>query len=252
MKTILMTGLTGTLAPKVAKQFEIRGWKILEWNHHDISPDNLELSEHFWQQHCIDAVCHMAMGSDDWAAWLAKQCQSDGIPYLFVSTAMVFDASINGPYGIYSERNTQEAYGQYKVQCEDTIWQVNPDAMIARIGWQIDKEANGNNMLAHLEEQHQQSGRITASTDWYPATSYMDDTAIGFLQLIERNEPGLYHLDSNITDKWNFYQLVCALKAHYNKSWDIIATDDYHHDQRLADERISLPPLSERFSLTSN
>ncbi|KXZ34909.1 sugar nucleotide-binding protein [Vibrio alginolyticus] len=248
MKTVLMTGLTGTLAPKVAHQFHLRGWNILEWNHHQISPDDPEQSEQFWQQHHINAVCHMAMGSEEWAAWLGEQCKRHNIPYLFVSTAMVFDATKNGPYGIFEERNTQDDYGKYKVRCEDAIWQANPDAMVARIGWQLHHQAEGNNMLAHLNRQHEEYGVITASTAWYPATSHMDDTALAFLQLIERNEAGLYHLDSNLKDKWNFYELVCALKQHYNKPWQVLPSNDYHHDQRLTDERIALPPLSERFN----
>ena len=247
MKNIIMTGLTGTLAPKVARQFELRGWNIIEWNHHHTSPDNPQQSEEFWQQHSIDAVCHMAMGSADWAAWLAEHCKWQNIPYLFVSTAMVFDTSVNGPSGIFDERDTQDGYGQYKVECEDAVWRANPDAMIARIGWQIHDQATGNNMLTHLENQHREHGVISASVDWYPATSHMDDTALAFLQLIERNEAGLYHLDSNLKDKWSFYELVCALKKHYNKPWQVLPNNDYQHDQRLQDERIALPPLSHRF-----
>ncbi|NMV12549.1 dTDP-4-dehydrorhamnose reductase, partial [Vibrio parahaemolyticus] len=97
MKTVLMTGLTGTLAPKVAHQFHLRGWNVLEWNHHQIPPADPQQSEQFWQQHHIDAVCHMAMGSEAWAAWLGEHCKQRNIPYLFVSTAMVFDATKNGP-----------------------------------------------------------------------------------------------------------------------------------------------------------
>ncbi len=248
MKTIVMTGLTGTLAPQVAHQFQLRGWEIIEWNHHQVSPDDQQQREQFWQQHKIDAVCHMAMGSEAWAAWLGERCKQQNIPYLFVSTAMVFDASKSGPYGILEHRNTQDDYGKYKVGCEDAIWQVNSDAMIARIGWQFHQQATGNNMLAYLEQQHQEHGVINASVAWYPATSHMDDTALAFLQLIERNEAGLYHLDSNVTDKWSFYELVCALKQHFSKPWQVIPNNDYQHDQRLTDERIALPSLSERLT----
>ncbi|UPQ89546.1 sugar nucleotide-binding protein [Vibrio sinaloensis] len=247
MKKVLMTGLSGSLGPKVAEQFTRRGWTVVEWNHHQISPDNQEQSETFWQEVDVDAVCHMAMGSEQWAQWLAQRSAWKSIPYLFVSTAMVFDAEQNGPYSIFSERNTKEEYGLYKMRSEDAIWAVNPSAMIARIGWQIHDVAVGNNMLAHLDQQQNEKGFITASTAWLPATSHMEDTAIGFLQLIERNEAGLYHLDSNAKQGWSFYQLVCALKQKYAKPWQVIPSNDYQHDQRLHDDRIALPPLSERF-----
>lgn len=243
-----MTGLTGSLAPKVAQQFKHHGWNVIEWNHHHIPPNNSEQSEQFWQQLDIDAVCHMAMGSEEWAAWLAQRCAWKNIPYLFVSTAMVFDSEMDGPYGIFETRNAKDGYGQSKICSEDAIWNANPNAIIARIGWQIHDEVTGNNMLANLEQQHREHGTISASVNWYPATSHMDDTAVGFLQLIERNEAGLYHLDSNINEGWNFYELVCALKQHYNKNWQIIPNNSYQHDQRLKDERIALPPLSVRFN----
>ncbi|KJY81852.1 dTDP-4-dehydrorhamnose reductase [Vibrio galatheae] len=247
MKTVLMTGLSGSLGPKVSKQFQSRGWNVLEWNHHQVSPSQENKCKEFWHSHHFDAVCHMAMGSEDWASWLAQQCLRENLPYLFVSTAMVFDAKVNGPYGIFSQRNAVDDYGQYKIRSEDAIWQVNPNAMIARIGWQMHDDSSGNNMLAHLEAQHREKGVLTASTHWYPATSHMDDTALAFLQLIERNEAGLYHLDSNAQERWSFYELVCALKLHYGKDWQVVPCDDYQHDQRLQDERIGLPPLSSRF-----
>jgi len=249
MKTVLISGLTGTLGPKIATQFNLRGWEIIEWDHHKHNPDDAGQRDAFWQSLRVDAVCHIAMGSEEWSAWLAEQCAQRRIPYLFTSTAMVFDAETDGPYTISEQRNARDTYGQYKVRCEDRIWSVNPDAMIARLGWQLHDEASGNNMLAYLDTQHREQGVIHASTHWYPATSHMDDTAIACLQLIERNEPGLYHLDSNSETRWSFYQLVCALKQHYNRPWSVVPCADYQHDQRLLDERIALPPLSHRFTL---
>ena len=252
MKIVLMTGLTGTLGPKVAAQFRHRGWKVIEWNHHKVPPEDEEQSEQFWQSLRVDAVCHLAMGSEEWAGWLAQRCAWRDIPYLFVSTAMVFDSKENGPYGIFHVRNAEDAYGQYKIRCEDAIWKANPNAMIARIGWQLHDDGTGNNMLAYLDKQNREHGSISASVGWYPATSHMDDTAIAFLQLLERNEAGLYHLDSNAGEGWNFFQLACALKAHYQKDWRVIPSNDYHHDQRLLDERLALPPLSARFSFQAS
>jgi dTDP-4-dehydrorhamnose reductase len=75
----------------------------------------------------------------------------------------------------------------------------------------------------------------------------MVDNAIGFLQLIERSEPGHYHRDSNVNDRLSFYDLVCLLKSHYKTEWKVGVNGDYRHDQRLQDERIALPPLSARF-----
>lgn len=102
MKRLLITGLTGTLAPVVADYFESHGWKVIGWDHHSISPDDESASRTFISEANPAAVCHLAMGSEEWAAWLASWAKENQIPYLFTSTAMVFDAEHNGPYQIES------------------------------------------------------------------------------------------------------------------------------------------------------
>ena len=73
--------------------------------------------------------------------------------------------------------------------------------MRPRIGWQIDAGVNGqalgNNMLAHLDDWQRREGRIAASTLWRPACSFMADTAEVLLGFVERQVPGVVHVDSN-------------------------------------------------------
>lgn len=249
MKKLLITGMSGTLAPVVAEHFKQQGWQIASWDHHQINPEDPEACENFTQQVKPDAICHLAMGSEAWAGWLAALAHRKQIPFVFTSTAMVFDAEHNGPYHIHSERNGKDAYGQYKCRCEDAIWQANPDAMIARLGWQIGSERGGNNMLEFLHAQAEQHGRIEASSAWIPATSHMQDTAAGLKALIERNQPGLYHFDSNQECGWNFVQIVQALAHKHNQNWPVEINQTYVHDQRLLDERIHLRPLSDWLTL---
>ncbi|USD65347.1 sugar nucleotide-binding protein [Vibrio sp. SCSIO 43136] len=244
MKQLLLTGLSGTLGPKVAEQFKSRGWEVIAWDHHQHNPDDEQAREAFWQQHQIDAVCHLAMGSEAWAGWLAKKAKQQQIPYLYSSTAMVFSHKNDGPYDITHPRDGEDEYALYKIGCEDTIWRNNPNAMIARIGWQFHPNAKGNNMIDQLDAQHRENGVIEASTLWYPATSHMSDTSIAFLQLIERNEPGLYHLDSNLNSKLSFFELVTLINKRYDKEWQIKVCTKHQHDQRLSDQRIALPSLT--------
>ncbi len=240
MNTLLITGISGTLGPVVAQTFARFGWRVVPWDHHRIPPDDLPAAEHFWQDSQADAVCHVALGPEHWAAWLAAESARADIPFVFTSSAMVFSVPSQGPYGIDAERNARDDYGQYKMRCEDAIWQANPQAMIARLGWQIGEGRGGNQMLEHLWQQHEQQGVIRASERWLPATSRMADTALGLMRLIERKEPGLYHFDSNAEDALNFFQLVERLQHYFDCPWQVTATEDYVHDQRLVDERFKL------------
>ena len=218
MKRLLITGLSGTLAPVVAEYFKTQSWQVVVWDHHSISPEDENASTKFIEEVKPDAICHLAMGSEEWAAWLANWAKVNNRPYLFTSTAMVFDAAHDGPYQIESVREGRDPYGQYKIRCEDAIWNANPDAMIARLGWQISSERGGNNMLEFLHTMMEEKGKIEASSAWIPATSHMQHTAEVLFQLIEGKEPGLYHVDSNADTGWNFVQLVRALAKHHQQA----------------------------------
>lgn len=245
MKKLLITGTNGTLAPVVAHLLTQQGWDCIAWDRQRVNPDDADACHAFWQATKPDAVCHLALGSETWATWLAERSARAAIPYLFTSSAMVFDNAINGPYDIASPRNSGDDYGRYKIRCEDQILAHNPAAMLVRIGWQIGVERGGNHMLEYLYKQMETQGRIVASTDWIPACSLMTDTAQGILALLHHPQPGVVHLDSNSQDRLSFFQIVRALKRlHRADGWLIEPSRDYVHDQRLLDERIHLRHLS--------
>ncbi|MBM7037335.1 sugar nucleotide-binding protein [Vibrio ulleungensis] len=249
MKKLLMTGMSGTLAPIVVKYFAEQQWQVVEWDHHTIDPQDAQKSQAFVDTLNIDAICHLAMGSPNWAGFLAQTAKSRDIPFVFTSTVMVFNSNRNGPYSIFDERSSRDDYGQYKMSCEDEIWAANPEAMIARIGWQIGSPTQGgNNMLEILNKQADETGKVQASTLWYPATSLMTDTAKALFQLIETPQQGLHHFDSNFDNKWSFFDLVNALNEHYQLGWTIEATQDYSHDQRLAPLHFNVPSLDTHFT----
>ncbi len=245
MKTLLITGTNGTLAPVVARLFNEYDWHTVAWDRTRVDPEDTAACQIFWREVKPDAVCHLALGSEAWATWLAEQSAREAIPYLFTSSAMVFDNAVNGPYDIASPRNARDDYGRYKIRCEDQILARNPAAMLVRIGWQIGVERGGNHMLEYLCNQMETQGRIRASTDWIPACSLMTDTAQGILALLRHPQPGVVHLDSNAQDRLSFFQIVRALKRlHRADDWLIEPSQDYVHDQRLLDERLRLRDLS--------
>ena len=110
--------------------------------------------------------------------------------------------------------------------------------MRPRIGWQIDAGVNGqalgNNMLAHLDDWQRREGRIAASTLWRPACSFMADTAEVLLGFVERQVPGVMHVDSNAHEAHTFDRIVAALKQEFDReAWVIEPHEKYRHDQRL-------------------
>jgi dTDP-4-dehydrorhamnose reductase len=246
---MLITGLSGTLAPRLAQRAEAAGWQVVGWDRRAVPADDGPAARAWLAQARADAIAHLAIGGAPWAGLLAGHAHAHAIPLLFTSTAMVFDHVPDGPHGVGDERTARDDYGRGKIACEDAIRAACPGAAIARLGWQIDERASGNNMLAELDRWQARDGRVVASARWTPACSFMADTCEALLSLVATRHAGTVHLDSNAADAWRFDRLVRALKTRFARDWIVEADDSdgaYAHDQRLVGGAITLPPLSRR------
>ena len=244
---LLLTGLNGSLAPSVARAAASRGFAVLAWDRSAVPPTDTDQSQRYLDSLELAGIVHMAMGSADWAAQLAGHSQHRQIPMVFTSTAMVFDHVPDGPHHVGDPRTAKDDYGRYKIDCEDRVRQANPQAMVVRLGWQIDPIASGNNMLMALDQWQAQRGCVAASRSWRPACSFMQDTATALLDLLQSPAPGVHHLDSNATEGHSFMQIARALQQQFQRNhWDIQENNDYQHDQRLLGGPKRVPPLSYR------
>jgi dTDP-4-dehydrorhamnose reductase len=244
---MLLTGLSGTLAPVVARSAAAHGIKVVGWNRSAVAPDDASASHAWLEAQRPDMIGHLAVGSVEWARLLAMYASEHSVPLLFTSTAMVFHNVPDGPHLIGDERNAQDPYGQYKRECEDAISSSCAHACIARIGWQIDPLQPGNNMLLALDQWQAKEGRVSASRAWRPACSFMEDTATALLNLLRAPVPGVTHIDSNADEGYDFASIARALKHVFERdAWTIHQTEDYVHDQRLAGGGDLVAPLSSR------
>ncbi len=241
---LLVTGLNGTLAPRLAQAARAAGHAVIGWNRAAVDPEDEAASARWLAEQQPDAIAHLGMGSARFAGWLAAHCER----LVFTSTAMVFGGAPDGPHDVADARTATDDYGRYKIACEDAIRAASGRAAIAGIGWQIDPSQPGNNMLMALDEWQRRDGRVAASRAWTPACSFMADTAAALLALIEQPQPGVHHLDSNAQEAWRFDELVHALARAHGRDWQVVATEDYRHDQRLVGGPCGLPPLSARLA----
>jgi dTDP-4-dehydrorhamnose reductase len=224
------------------------GWQPVGWNRAEVDPDDPTACRRFMEACRPDAIVHLATGSEAWAALLAAEAAALERPFVFVSTAMVFDHLPDGPHAPHDERTARDDYGRYKIRCEDAVRSAHPGATVARIGWQVGLEPRGNHMLAQLDEWQRRDGNIRASRAWTPACSFMDDTAAALLALVSQPVSGPVHLDANAVEAHRFDRIVVALKQRFDRgTWRIEPHDGYRHDQRLVDGGPPrLPPLSAR------
>lgn len=241
---LLVTGMNGTVAPRLAEHARRAGHDVVAWDREAVSPDDPEACRRFIEAVAADGVAHLAFGAESWAGLLAQQSGARGVPFVFTSTPMVFAQRPNGPYPPSAPRNATDDYGRYKIRCEDEVRRADPDAMTVQIAYQIDPDGVGNNLVAHLDAQAA-DGEIRASTRWVPACAFLDDTAAALLSFLTDPEPGVHHLDANAETAWTYHHIVTALRDELGRGWRIAPRDEPDHDQRLAESH-RMPGLDTR------
>jgi dTDP-4-dehydrorhamnose reductase len=251
----LITGSSGTVGSALRRALEAAGWDCTRWRRSVTPIDDYRRMHAFVASERPDVVFHLAAASQpeqqeitpaaaravnyEWTSELAWITRDLDIRFLFTSTAMVFTDASNGPYTLASQPDADHGYGKDKRDAEERIFHQNPNARIARLGWQIGDGDEGNQMVAWLAKRH----RVEASMRWLPACSFLDDTSEALIR-IASCRPGLYQIDSN--EGWSFYDIACALRARRGAAWELIPTWSWHHDQRLLDPRTPMPSLRER------
>lgn len=246
MSGTLLTGLGGTLGPVLADVLRAGGDTCQGWNRVAVPPDDLGAARALLDREDPARVCHLAFGAEAWAAALAGWCRERGRPFLFVSTAMVFDHEPDGPHRPDDARTGKDEYGRYKARCEDAVREANPDTLIARIGWQIGERRGGNHMLEALHGMIERDGCIRASRRWVPAASFLVDTCAALRGLLDARAQGTFHLDGNAESAWTFDRIARALAAQHGPEWRVEETEEYVHDQRLVDPRVRVGSIAAR------
>lgn len=241
-RRILITGLHGTLAPYVAKLAEEQGYKVIAWPRNLVDPTNVSEASLFLFRMNLSAIVHCATGEPCWAGTMAHFASVHKIPFVFTSSVMVYSNRRNGPYRIFDPADSVEEYGLYKMRCEEAIRDQNMRACIIRLGWQIAESDQGNHMVSFLDHEQKEKGYVECSNEWYPACSFIEDTAKTIMKCVNEKWYGLFHLDGNCQDQYTYAEIVEKLKKKYHKDWEIKIVNNYVHDQRMIDEY--LPVLS--------
>lgn len=239
----IVTGLNGTVAPVLAQALRSRGDEVVAWDRSAVPVDDDAAVRAFVERVEPDGIAHLAMGSPDWAAAMAGLCRERDARFLFTGSVSVFAPEQRGPLSVAVTPSASDDYGRYKYECEQAIAAANPDAVIARIGWQIG-EAPGSNTMTDYLTRHAAEGPVEASTRWVPSCSFLPDTAEALVGLADRREAGVYHLEGN--PGLSLYDIATRLRVAMRASWEVVATESVDMDNRMVDPRVSVRPITDR------
>lgn len=269
--TVLITGASGTVGSALSAVLQQRGYRVVAWDRHTAPPLNRGAAEHLLDsinpQFLFSlAVASRPTGMDDegweinanWPGQLAELCYKRNIGMLHVSSVMVFSDDTPGPITPDTEPDADTGYGYQKLCSEANVLGANPNAIIARLGWQIGLNG-GNSMVTQLDKMMAEQGHIDASTAWLPATSFVEDSAAAMAGLAglrdadskkgpaQPAEPGIYLIDSN--RHWSFAQIVRALGTYLQRDWIVRENRAFVFDQRMQDDRPATAALDARLPL---
>jgi dTDP-4-dehydrorhamnose reductase len=240
----LVTGMNGTVAPVLAQALGKAGYEIVPWDRAIHPIVNSEAVRFFIRCEKPDLFCHVAMGSPDWAEWAARTCAESNIPFLYTSSVSVYAASQIGPFTLQDLPRPDDDYGRYKLACERRVQKAHPQAHVVRIGWQIGTAPGGNQMVDYLDRTFKEKDQIDASVLWFPACSFLSDTADSLTQ-IPKLLPGLYHLDGN--PGLNFFDIATRLNHLLGNPWKVFPISGLIQNHRMLDPRVSVAPITRRF-----
>lgn len=241
--------MSGTVAPAISRYLSERNNTIIRWDRDAVPVDDYALMENFISSQMASHFFHVATGSPLWAEQVAEICLRLGIRFIFTSSVSVFSENSPGPFTTDHQPDATDDYGRYKIECENRILSVNPEAIIARLGWQIGDSPGSNNMVDFLFKTAAEKGQIEASSRWYPACSLLQDSAEALHTLALGYPRGTYHIDGN--PGFSFFEIVKALNEKHGKSWKVVESFLPERNNRLLDSRIKVRSISENLSLES-
>lgn len=242
---VIITGMNGTVAPVVADYFHKNNYQIIPYDRTVVSTENEKEIEAFILEHQPKFLLHFAMGSIEWTKNLSMICSKKQIKFVYISTVSVFSNENRGPHTIDSIPDAEDDYGRYKRMSESVVLNNHTSPYIIRLGWQIGYGKGQNQMIDFLYRKMAEEGEIKASSLWYPATSFLQDTASAIYQIVHELIPGLYHINSN--DQYTYYEIVKYLSKIYTELI-VVETKDFNADHRMIDERVKIRKLSEIFN----
>jgi dTDP-4-dehydrorhamnose reductase len=135
---------------------------------------------------------------------LANYVAKGGARLVHLSTDAVFDGQ-SGNYTEDDEPNPLSFYAKTKLQGEQAVFAVNPEAIVARVnlyGWSL----SGTRSLAEWFVNNLSAGnKIMGFTDVYFCPLLVNHVANLLLKMLERELHGLYHVvSSECSNKFDF------------------------------------------------
>ena len=215
---ILITGCNGQLGNEIQllqAQYAQHTWLNTDVNELDIT-DKAAI-ERFVEANEIDGIVNCAAytavdkaESDpqlarklnaDAPAFLAEAVAKRGGWMVQVSTDYVFNGTKHTPYVETDEPCPNSVYGQTKLEGEQAVSKLCPNAMIIRTAWLYSEF--GNNFVKTMIRLGREREQLGVIFDQVGTPTYAHDLATAIMTAIDKGiKPGVYHFSNEGVTSW--------------------------------------------------
>ena len=215
---ILITGCNGQLGNEIQllqAQYAQHTWLNTDVNELDIT-DKAAI-ERFVEANEIDGIvncaAYTAVDKAESDPQLARKLNADAPAFLSeavakrggwmvqVSTDYVFNGTKHTPYMETDEPCPNSVYGQTKLEGEQAVSKLCPNAMIIRTAWLYSEF--GNNFVKTMIRLGRERKQLGVIFDQVGTPTYAHDLATAIMTAIDKGiKPGVYHFSNEGVTSW--------------------------------------------------
>lgn len=173
------------------------------------SVDNAETEVELAEMINVKAVKH-----------LAESCKQSGSKLIHVSTDYVFDGTHYRPYTEEEMTSPNSVYGKTKLEGEEALKRILPEAIIIRTSWLY--SSFGNNFVKTILRLSQERNELNVVVDQIGSPTYAFDLATAIYAVIKNFEEsgsfksGIYHFSDEGVCSWYDFALKIVETANHN------------------------------------
>ena len=215
---ILITGCNGQLGNEIQllqAQYAQHTWLNTDVNELDIT-DKAAI-ERFVEENeiggIVNCAAYTAVDKAESDPQLARKLNADAPAYLAeavakrggwmvqVSTDYVFNGTKHTPYVETDEPCPNSVYGQTKLEGEQAVSKLCPNAMIIRTAWLYSEF--GNNFVKTMIRLGREREQLGVIFDQVGTPTYAHDLATAIMTAIDKGiKPGVYHFSNEGVTSW--------------------------------------------------
>jgi dTDP-4-dehydrorhamnose reductase len=212
----LVTGATGQLGRELCQLLEFQGVAVTGLGRAELDFNNPSRVEEWIAANPADWVINCAAYTQvdraeeerektlvinrDSARSLARGVRSCGGRLVHLSTDYIYDGTHSRPYTEEDQPRPLGVYGQSKLEGEQAVRELLPEAIILRTAWVYGEQ--GDNFVKTILRLATEREELRVVDDQIGTPTWTRDIAVAIWHLIAAGESGVYHFTNEGVASW--------------------------------------------------